>query len=145
MEHDRFELHLQPIMNLTTNRVTSADVLLRLRDCTATHVLPSARRAMAEAYWLAGYANVQPEHAKLGLKPLPDDWSVSSDSIAARAAGYLGAVELVLLKSTLADGDQPDYVDGYFAVAARGIPRVRFVNLRDPQFAERRASTTWPS
>ena len=26
-------------------------------------------RAMAEAYWLAGYANVHPEHLKLGLKP----------------------------------------------------------------------------
>jgi LmbE family N-acetylglucosaminyl deacetylase len=26
-------------------------------------------RAMAEAYWLADYANVNPEHLKLGLKP----------------------------------------------------------------------------
>ncbi|MEO7653148.1 MAG: PIG-L family deacetylase, partial [Bryobacteraceae bacterium] len=26
-------------------------------------------RAMAEAWWLAGYANVLPEHLKLGLKP----------------------------------------------------------------------------
>ena len=26
-------------------------------------------RALAEAYWLAGYANVNPEHLKLGLKP----------------------------------------------------------------------------
>ncbi|MEX2262405.1 MAG: PIG-L family deacetylase [Bryobacteraceae bacterium] len=26
-------------------------------------------RAMAEAWWLAGYANVHPEHLKLGLKP----------------------------------------------------------------------------
>jgi LmbE family N-acetylglucosaminyl deacetylase len=26
-------------------------------------------RAMAEAYWLAGYANVNPEHLKLGLRP----------------------------------------------------------------------------
>ena len=26
-------------------------------------------RAMAEAYWMAGYANVHPEHMKLGLKP----------------------------------------------------------------------------
>lgn len=101
------------------------------------------------ASWLDPWALMQHDlrsaETKLGLKPLPADWSVSSDSIAARAASYLGAEELVLLKSTLADGDQPDYVDGYFAVAARDIPRVRFVNLRDPQFAERRASTTWPS
>ncbi|HYM11596.1 MAG TPA: PIG-L family deacetylase [Bryobacterales bacterium] len=26
-------------------------------------------RAMAEAYWLAGYANVNPEHLKIGLQP----------------------------------------------------------------------------
>ncbi|HXH80100.1 MAG TPA: EAL domain-containing protein [Nocardioides sp.] len=32
LEHDRFELHLQPIMNLANNRISSAEVLLRLRD-----------------------------------------------------------------------------------------------------------------
>ena len=32
LEHDRFELHLQPIMNLSNNRINSAEVLLRLRD-----------------------------------------------------------------------------------------------------------------
>ncbi|MEO7625215.1 MAG: diguanylate cyclase, partial [Nocardioides sp.] len=32
LELDRFELHLQPIMNLSHDRITSAEVLLRLRD-----------------------------------------------------------------------------------------------------------------
>jgi diguanylate cyclase (GGDEF)-like protein/PAS domain S-box-containing protein len=32
IEHDRFELHLQPIMNLHNDKVSSAEVLLRLRD-----------------------------------------------------------------------------------------------------------------
>lgn len=32
LESDRFELHLQPIMNLASGRITSAEVLLRLRD-----------------------------------------------------------------------------------------------------------------
>ena len=32
LEHDRFELHLQPIMNLANDKVSSAEVLLRLRD-----------------------------------------------------------------------------------------------------------------
>lgn len=32
LEHDRFELHLQPIMNLSNDRISSAEVLLRLRD-----------------------------------------------------------------------------------------------------------------
>jgi diguanylate cyclase (GGDEF)-like protein/PAS domain S-box-containing protein len=32
LEEDRFELHLQPIMNIATGRISSAEVLLRLRD-----------------------------------------------------------------------------------------------------------------
>lgn len=32
LEKDRFELHLQPIMNLANDRISSAEVLLRLRD-----------------------------------------------------------------------------------------------------------------
>ncbi len=32
LEHDRFELHLQPIMNLANDQINSAEVLLRLRD-----------------------------------------------------------------------------------------------------------------
>lgn len=107
-----------------------------------------AGAATATAAWLDPWALMQHDlrhaEAQLGLKPLPADWSVSSDSIAARAANYLKAEELVLLKSTLADGGDPDYVDGFFAIASRGIRSVRFVNLRDPQFAERLESPTWP-
>ena len=32
LEHDRFELHLQPIMDIATGRISSAEVLLRLRE-----------------------------------------------------------------------------------------------------------------
>jgi diguanylate cyclase (GGDEF)-like protein/PAS domain S-box-containing protein len=32
LEHDRFELHLQPIMDIASGSITSAEVLLRLRD-----------------------------------------------------------------------------------------------------------------
>lgn len=74
--------------------------------------------------------------ARLGTSPLPADWSVSSDSIAARAAMLLGAEELVLLKSNLPTPETEDYVDRYFAVAAASMPRTRFVNLREPTFPE---------
>ncbi|MDX1944562.1 MAG: hypothetical protein SFU86_04075 [Pirellulaceae bacterium] len=69
--------------------------------------------------------------------PLPHDWSVTSDSIAARLAEVLGSDELVLLKSQtpptgdLAELSRLGYVDGYFPRAAAKLPTVRFVNLRD--------------
>jgi len=66
-------------------------------------------------------------------RPLPHSWSVTSDSIAARIAQVLPAGELVLLKSADPPGDaatRPPYVDEYFATAAQGLNRVRFVNLR---------------
>ncbi|MEX0679150.1 MAG: hypothetical protein WD063_18895 [Pirellulales bacterium] len=73
---------------------------------------------------------------------LPCNWDVTSDSIAARVATALHAGELVLLKSALPAGPatreaiaQCEYVDAYFARAARRLP-VRFVNLRDAGFAE---------
>ena len=70
--------------------------------------------------------------------PLPHDWSVTSDSIAARLATAVGAAELVLLKSTrIAPGTSQaaaaatGLVDEYFPRAACTVPRVRWVNLRD--------------
>jgi aspartokinase-like uncharacterized kinase len=75
------------------------------------------------------------EEPKYPGRPLPHDWSVSSDSIAAQVAQLLFADELLLLKSA----DPPaspllglaacGYVDAYLPVAAAGLA-VRFVNLR---------------
>ena len=86
-----------------------------------------------------------------GADPLPQSWQVTSDSIAAHLAAFLGAEELVLLKSTLprselaelpasprALADQgmvddyfPCAVQAFLAGAARragGNARVRLVN-----------------
>jgi 5-(aminomethyl)-3-furanmethanol phosphate kinase len=64
-------------------------------------------------------------------QPLPHDWSVTSDSIAARITGILDADELVLLKSADPPAQaQPPYVDEYFVRAAESLNCVRFVNLR---------------
>jgi probable H4MPT-linked C1 transfer pathway protein len=49
------------------------------------------------------------------LDPLPHSWEVTSDSIAAWAAGELGARRLALVKAAGAQGD--DLVDAYFARA----------------------------
>ena len=47
--------------------------------------------------------------------PLPHEWSVTSDSIAAWVAGVIGAPRVVLVKSV--DAPLATVVDGYFATA----------------------------
>jgi aspartokinase-like uncharacterized kinase len=81
---------------------------------------------------------------RLRRDALPEDWSVTSDSISARLASALEADELVLLKSALPPpaADLRDlaahgYVDAYFPTAAAGL-RVRCVNLRADGFPETR-------
>ncbi len=62
LEHDRFELHLQPIMNLATDRITSAEVLIRLRD--EDELVPPSRFVyIAE---------------RVGLMPQVDAWVVDN-------------------------------------------------------------------
>jgi len=77
------------------------------------------------------------EHeSRLPGRPLPHDWTVTSDSIAARIAECLPADELVLLKSvdrpsgSLIDLAAEGYVDRYLPTAAANLPTPRFVNLR---------------
>lgn len=73
-----------------------------------------------------------------GPQPLPRSWDVTSDSIAAKVAGGLGADELVLLKSNSPPSGAPDfetmanngYVDRFFPQSASQIERVRYINLR---------------
>lgn len=62
LEHDRFELHLQPIMNIATGRISSAEVLLRLRD--EDELVPPSRFVyIAE---------------RVGLMPQVDAWVVEN-------------------------------------------------------------------
>jgi aspartokinase-like uncharacterized kinase len=68
---------------------------------------------------------------------LPHSWSVTSDSIAARAAVVFQASELVLLKSVDDTGcfdwekaAQNGLVDRYFPQVVRGIARVQLLNFR---------------
>jgi diguanylate cyclase (GGDEF)-like protein/PAS domain S-box-containing protein len=61
LEHDRFELHLQPILDLRRNRISSAEVLLRLREEDGEVVPPSRFLYIAE---------------RVGLMPRLDSWVV---------------------------------------------------------------------
>jgi len=79
---------------------------------------------------------------------LPQDWSVTSDSIAARVAAALGANELCLLKSalppagSLSDWAAEGMVDEFFPQAAAELSVVRLVNLRDAATAVARPLDT---
>ncbi len=68
--------------------------------------------------------------------PLPHNWTVTSDSIAARLAHLLPAHELVLLKSTnppdasLASLAAAGYIDSHLPTIASDCVPLRCVNLR---------------
>jgi aspartokinase-like uncharacterized kinase len=73
---------------------------------------------------------------------LPHRWSVTSDSIAARAAREINARQLVLLKSvTITEGidwreaGRRGWVDEFFAEVVGNDLEVRTVNLRDLDMA----------
>jgi 5-(aminomethyl)-3-furanmethanol phosphate kinase len=74
--------------------------------------------------------------ATLPGRPLPHDWTATSDSIAVRLAECVHAAELVLLKSNDPPAHDPSalvaagYVDENFARSVAGLPVVRLVNLR---------------
>jgi aspartokinase-like uncharacterized kinase len=93
-------------------------------------------------YLLEPESFLRDEDSRVGANTLPHTWEVTSDSIAARLAVVLQARELVLLKSGLppaADLDEAarcGYVDAYFPCVARGVPAVRFVNLRAAGFPQ---------
>lgn len=73
---------------------------------------------------------------------IPENWSATSDSIAARVAEWLNANELVLLKSVCPSSGRvttaasSGYVDEFFPTASRDLATIRFVNLRQPKSAE---------
>ncbi len=74
------------------------------------------------------------------------NWSVTSDSIAARVAAVLGADELVLLKSSLprqerwcwSEAAECNFVDAYFPRVAPEVAAIRAVHLRDATFPQLR-------
>ena len=75
-----------------------------------------------------------------GHLPLEHSWRLTSDSIAAWAAGVLAASELVLVKSvaaprgmTLAAAAQAGLVDEVFPAVAADLPAIGWVNARAPR------------
>lgn len=117
------------------------------------HIMAAALRdavlvadpAACEAAWQAGrLAVVDPlvwlQHEAAAGVHIPHRWQFTSDSIAAHVAQRLGAAKLTLLKPalpasetcTLTEAMEAGLVDDCFPEAARGLPQVALVNLRQP-------------
>jgi len=76
---------------------------------------------------------------RCGHEPLPASWDVTSDSIAARIASFIGADRLILLKSASVPGGATrreaarlGLVDPMLPCVARTLPSVQYSNLRKP-------------
>jgi aspartokinase-like uncharacterized kinase len=74
---------------------------------------------------------------RIATDPLPESWSTTSDSIAARVARHLGTCRLVLLKSAAPAGAigrleaaRRGLVDPVFPLASNELESVTLVNLR---------------
>jgi len=71
-------------------------------------------------------------------RDLPESWSVTSDTIAARCAVQFGAARLVLVKSAAVatmsrrEAAARGLVDPCFPEAARGVPQVWALDMREP-------------
>ena len=111
----------------------------------ATDVEEVQRRMPAEPLLVLDAWNLLVTDEREGRESvrLPQDWSVSADSIAARVAIALNAAELVLLKSCLPagclswqDASSAGYVDPHFPEMTEYATEIRCVNLREVGFAE---------
>jgi aspartokinase-like uncharacterized kinase len=130
--------------------VTSHNLALRSLDLTA-HVLAALvpglvvvdELAALDSAWNQGGTPILAprrflEESDLASPdPLRRSWDVTSDAIAARLADYLGAAELLLLKSTPlpASTDRRaaarlGLVDPCFPEVAQNLGRIVYINLR---------------
>jgi aspartokinase-like uncharacterized kinase len=108
------------------------------------------RLGALEGAWCSGLVPILAPHRciseldGIGRGPLPANWSVTSDSIAASIADALGADCLILLKSaslpadaTRADAVRLGVVDPMFPAIAQSLARVEYLNLRERSLAPR--------
>ena len=121
---------------------------LSINSTIIEKILPGAiliqTESECEDAWQSGFFPIFDSYSFLNgvderkSDPLPREWRVTSDSIAARVANHFKAPRLVLLKSTtmerdltVNDASKRGLVDAYFEEAARGIPEILMFNLRD--------------
>ena len=124
-------------LSISALRLTAQLLSSLLPGLGWTSDITQVRRSAGQVFVLDVEDFLRHVEPRLGGTPLPHNWHVTSDSIAARVAAAIGSTELVLLKSSLPlEGTsvrraaELGYVDRFFPVAASPIGRIRFVNLR---------------
>lgn len=124
--------------------IQALDLTARLLGAILPDAVVAATVEELRAAWEAGRLPILApmrmlmDDEKSANDPLPASWSVTSDSIAAHLARRLNAHRLILLKSAKIDSSvssgqavEAGWVDPYFPTAARGLPRVELIGLRD--------------
>ncbi len=118
------------------------DVTARLLEALIPGTKATGRTSDLEPIWATRHIPILAPRRFLesddgSTNPLPHNWSTTTDSIAARLARWLGARQLVLLKSaeipsglTLGQAAETGLVDPEFPTAAGEIPVVTIANLR---------------
>jgi aspartokinase-like uncharacterized kinase len=125
--------HWLALRALTLNAHFLAEILGRAR------VVGDGDQALAA--WQAGDipildAHAFAQHDRGEAGETPHSWEATSDALAARLTGVVGAKELILLKSVNADGDllravERGVVDQYVSQLLPAGVSVRVLNLRE--------------
>lgn len=108
LEHDRFVLFAQPIVDLTTRRTVQHELLLRLQDPDEGLVAPGRFLPTAEAY---------------GLAPTIDRWVIGR-AFEIAAAGH--AIELNLSATSLTDPSLPLLIERQLQMTGADASQIVF-------------------
>lgn len=135
-------------MSVTARLVATSLEIPLLSDITRDLDVVLAATATESLVALDVYGTVCGDGAGKGPCDLPQNWRVTSDSIAAWVAQETRAAELVLLKSALpekschswAGAAESGYVDLHFPEIAPELEAIGCVNLSDDTFPEWTAS-----
>lgn len=126
---------------------------LAVNEMLLSQLLPNAvrvgNREEADAAWREDRSPVlktadflESEEFHSAIEPVPHNWTVTSDSLAAWIAAVWPASRLLLMKSTdasvdLAMSEWPaqNLVDAYFPQVMSRIPQIDWINLRAEEYS----------
>lgn len=133
---EAMRINARLVANLLDERVALADPDLQQKRIEVWHASGNAARQMEVWDVVATWHRSLPALEK-AFNTIPEDWTLTSDSIAALLAWHWKADRLVLCKSidapATADGNtwaEQGLVDRFFPQIAPQLPSIDWVNLR---------------